>query len=204
MYSYYKKYAELPVYDDMIKVYSLEKTHLGFKILFDELKVSDIELEAESGLSRYHLKKFYKDAAHQRTRVWDLYIASKIIDNPKYKKQIPKMKKISLINPIHVRRVCREVGVDVEDIFDFAKGKFTKSQIERSYQNKDKTGLKYDVAVGITALYLHRKEQEPVKTDPINNINNPNTRKRMIYNDRIERYRSGYLPPVQQETGKTS
>ena len=84
MYSYYKKYAELPVYDDIIKVYSLEKTHLAFKILFDELKVNDIELEAESGLSRYHLKKFYNGAAHQRTRVWDLYIASKIIDNPKY------------------------------------------------------------------------------------------------------------------------
>lgn len=204
MYSYYKKYADLPVYDDMIKIYSLEKTHLGFKTLFDKLKILDMDLEAESGLSRYHIKKLRESGTHQRTRVWDLYIASKIIDNPKYKKEIPKMKKISLINPIHVRRVCREVSISVEDIFEFGKGKFTKSQIERSYQNKDKTGLKYDVAVGITALYLHRKNEKPVKSNPVNDIKNPNTRKRIIYNDRIERYRSGYLPPVQQKTGKTS
>ena len=83
MYSYYKKYADLPVYDDMIKIYSLEKTHLGFKTLFDKLEIIDIDLEAESGLSKYHIKKLRESGTHQRTRVWDLYIASKIIDNPK-------------------------------------------------------------------------------------------------------------------------
>lgn len=204
MYSYYKKYADLPVYDDLIKIYSLEKTHLVFKNLFNNLNLDDRGLEAETGLSAYHIKRFRNGTAHERTRVWDLYIASKIIDNPKYKKDIPKMKKISLINPIHVKRVCREVGISVEDIFEFTKGKFTRPQIQRSYQNKDKTGLKYDVAVGITALYIHRKKEKPAKSDPISEIKNPNTRKRMIYNDRIERYRSGYLPPVQQKTGKTS
>lgn len=163
-----------------------------------------MDLEAESGLSRYHIKRFREGTAHERTRVWDLYIASKIMDNPKYKKSIPKYKKISLVSPKHIRRVCREVGMDVESIFEFTKGKFTRAQIQRSLQNKEKTGLKYDVAVGITAMYIHQKTVKPVKLDPINEIKNPNTRKRIIYNDRVERYRSGYLPPVQQKTGKTS
>ncbi len=204
MYSYYKKYIDLPVYDEMIKVYSLEKTHLGFKNLFENLKIIDMDLEAESGLSRYHIKRFRDGTAHERSRVWDLYIASKILDNPKYRNHVPKYKKISLVSPKHVRRVCREIGMNVEDIFEFTKGKFTKSQIERSLKNKEKTGLKYDVAVGITAMYIHQKSLDIPKLDPINDIKNPNTRKRIIYNDRVERYRSGYLPPVQQETGKTS
>ena len=204
MYSYYKKYIDLPVYDEMIKVYSLEKTHLGFKNLFSNLNLDDRGLEAETGLSAYHIKRFRNGTAHERTRVWDLYIASKIMDNPKYKEIIPKYKKISLVSPKHVRRVCREVGMDVESIFEFTKGKFTRAQIQRSLKNKEKTGLKYDIAVGITAMYIHQKTLKPVKLNPIDEIKNPNTRKRIIYNDRVERYRSGYLPPVQQKIGKTS
>jgi|GEM_PF-5379908 len=204
MYSYYKKYAELPVFDDTIQLYSLKSTQKGLDNIFENHDITDWDLDAESGLSRYHIYNLKEGKTGPRPRVWDVYIASKIIDNPKYKRHMIKMKKITLVHPLHLKRVCREVGMTVPSIHDFTKGMFSEAQITRAMNHKQKTGLKFDLAVGITAMYFHLKNNKPKINYTISSIKNPNTRKRMIYNDRVERYRSGYLPPVQQKTGKAS
>ena len=204
MYSYYKKYKRLPVYDDTIKVYSLENTQKGFKAIFENFDITDWELGAETGLSRYHIKNFRDASTGPRAGVWEVYIASKIIDNPKYKSIMPKLKKIELVNPRHIKRLCKEVGADVNTIYDFTHKMYSKHRIISSLKAKEKTGLKMDMAIAITAMYKYYLAKQDVKKDRLDKIMNPNTRKRMMYNDRVERYRSGYLPPVQQKTRKSS
>lgn len=204
MYSYYKKYQKLPVYDDTIKLYSLKSTQKGLTNIFENHDITDWDLDAESGLSRYHIYNLKEGKTGPRPRVWEVYLASKIIDNPKYKRHMIKMNKITLVHPLHLKRVCREVGMTIPSIYDFTQGMFSEAQIQRAMHHKEKTGLRFDLAVGITAFYFHLKDAKPKKEKTISSIKNPNTRKRIIYNDRVERYRSGYLPPVQQKTGKAS
>ena len=80
------------------------------------------DLYRDCGLSPYLIGKFARKEAEGNARVYDLYIITQVIDNPKYKKAKLKLKKINVLNPRVIRKTFRQHGITDAEIFKFLQG----------------------------------------------------------------------------------
>jgi hypothetical protein len=197
---YYERFKKFPVYKEYIYVYTPEQAEKGLQRIFDLYpKTTLMSLAAESDLTPYLIRKFLKGDSSNK-RVYDLYIITQIIDNPKFRKAHKTMKKITLLNPYITRKTLRSVGITDKEIFKFLQGQFNEQTVIYNFKSKRKETMTYDVAVGLTACYKYFLKEKAAPKKIKKELVNPNARKRLEYNDRIERYLRGDLSPVQEKS----
>jgi len=204
MKQYYQKYDRFPVHKETIRIYSPDNVNAGMAdILNKQDKFAAFDLANESGLSKYLIQKFQRGNAKGNSRIYDLWMATHIIDNPKFAKIKTNRKKITLLNPNKLRDQLRQSKITDEDIKKFIQDTFSMEKVIYNIQSKNRKTLTWDVLVALTACHQYFSEPRIVKENEMIRLA-PNTRSLRRKNELIERYRSGDLSPVQSQAGKTS
>lgn len=157
------------------------------------------DLWRDCGLSPYLIGKFARKEAEGNARVYDLYVITQVIDNPKYKKAKLNLKKINVLNPRVIRKTFRQHGITDAEIFKFLQGQFLDEKVIYNLKGNKKT-LTFDLAVALTACCKWYSDESNKIYKKKKDLKNPNSRRRMEYNDRIERYLRGDLSSIQKKS----
>tara|TARA_B100000927_G_scaffold291605_1_gene294742 strand:- start:2037 stop:2636 length:600 start_codon:yes stop_codon:yes gene_type:complete len=199
MQAYYERFLEFPVFKEYINVYSpssANESMVNIKKIYD-IKYRD--LSRDCGMSPFLIGKFVKNEAAGNSRVYDLYTITQVIDNPKFAKANLDHKKLKLLNPSLITKTLKQQGILNEDIFKFLQGQFSEEKVLYNLKGGKKT-LTFDLAVALTACHKwYKKESTKVHRKKFQ-VKSQNARRRMEYNDRIERYLRGDLSPVQKKS----
>lgn len=153
----------------------------------------------DCGLSPYLIGKFARKEAEGNTRVYDLYMITQVVDNPKYKKANLKLRKVQLLNPSLIRKTLRQHGILDVEIFKFLQGQFQEQKVIYNLKGNKKT-LTFDLAVALTACCKWYTDESNKIQKEKKDLQNPNTRRSREYNDRIERYLRGDLSSIQKKS----
>lgn len=197
---HYKRFQHFPVFKNNIQIYSPSTANLAMEeILSKQNKFVAFDLANESGLSKYLIQKFQKGDAKGNSRVFDLYVVTQVIDNPKFAKIRTKRKKLSLLNPHTLRQQFREVNINISMIESFLQGKFAMDKVIYNMQSKKVKTFTFDLLVALTACHKYYSEQYVPRADERARLA-PNTRRLREKNDRIKRYLSGDLSSIQEKS----
>lgn len=199
MQQYYERFSEFPVFKEHINIYSPKSANQAMANLCEVYDVKYRDLWRDCGLSPYLIGKFARKEAEGNSRVYDLYVITQVIDNPKYKKANLKLKKMKILNPSVIRKTFRQHGILDVEIFKFLQGQFLEQKVLYNLKGNKKT-LTFDLAVALTACYKWYTDESNKIRKNKKDLQNPNARRRMEYNDRIERYLRGDLSPVQKKS----
>lgn len=197
---HYKRFQKFPVYKNNIQIYSPSTLNDAMaEILSKQDKFVAFDLANESGLSKYLIQKFQKGNAKGNTRVFDLYVATQVVDNPKFSKIRTKRKKISLLNPHTLRQQFREVSITDDKIKSFLQGQFAMEKVIYNMQSKNVKTFTFDLLTALTACHKYYSKYYVPRADELARLA-PNTRRLREKNDRIERYFSGDLSSIQEKS----
>lgn len=199
MQQYYERFTEFPVFKEHINIYSPKSANEYMANICDIYNVKYRDLYRDCGLSPYLIGKFARKEAEGNARVYDLYIITQVIDNPKYKKAKLKLKKINVLNPRVIRKTFRQQGITDAEIFKFLQGQYLDEKVIYNLKGSKKT-LTFDLAVALTACYKWYSDESNKISKKKKDLKNPNSRRRMEYNDRIERYLRGDLSSIQKKS----
>lgn len=197
---HYKRFQHFPVFKNNILIYSPSTANDAMEeILSKQDKFVAFDLANESGLSKYLIQKFQKGEAKGNSRVFDLYVVTQVIDNPKFSNIRTKRKKISLLNPHTLRQQFREVSITDQKIKNFLQGKFEMEKVIYNMQSKKVKTFTFDLLVALTACHKYYSEPSVQRVDAMSRLA-PNTRRLREKNDRIKRYLSGDLSSIQKKS----
>ena len=199
----YQNHQNFQSNKDFIFIYTPNDSSEIIKKIIDGRKgaLSYKDLAEGTGVSVHYIKMFYEGKHHNKINLLTLYKLTRIIHQRCMSKNFAKgYTKIKVVNPLRFRKLMGEEGITLEDIVAFVQGALTTSKIIHNLRKKVHN---FETSIAFTACHQHYKNLE-IKQKKKDTGLAPNTVRLRRKNDAIERYRSGYVPSVQQKVRKTS
>jgi len=202
-----RKYVELPVLENTIKVYKPEDVVKVVQFLYKECDVQ-IQRMAELGkLSRGMVSQVNNGKAIWGIDIRSLYRFKGLIDGyigrKKDKYNYPKPTEYTLLNPNKIEHLLELYNVRPEDIYTWLTNDIKRETIAASRKRKS---WSFRVLLGFSAAFDALTgfiSKTPVE-EKYEEVLAPNTKRLRDKNEYIEWYFSRNLPSVQPKIRKTS
>lgn len=197
-----RKYIELPVLENTIKVYKPEDVVKVVQFLYKECDVQ-IQRMAELGkLSRGMVSQVNNGKAIWGIDIKSLYRFKGLIDGyigrKKDKYNYPKPTEYTLLNPNRIEHLLELYNVRPEDIYSWLTNDIKRETIAASRKRKS---WSFRVLLGFSAAFDALTgfiSKTPVE-ESYEELLAPNTKRLRDKNEYIEWYFSRHLPSIQQK-----